>query len=58
MISIPLKSLLKLETYFVYHLAMMYWVHLSVLDVNLVWCLSDILATASLSVNLGKLSPN
>ena len=64
MILIPLKSLLKLETYFVYHLAQ------NVLGtpqctrcdphqlMRLVWCLSDILAIASLSFNLGKLSPN
>ena len=36
MISIPLKSLLKLETYFVYHLARMYWAHLSVPDMTLI----------------------
>ena len=36
MILIPLKSLLKLETYFVYHLARMYWARFSLPDMTLI----------------------
>ena len=32
----PFKIFIKLEIYFIYHLARMYWVHLGVPDVTLI----------------------